>query len=294
MEISVSIGICAHNEEKNIGNLLEKLINQETKKTKINEIIVVSSSTDRTNEIVRNFSKKDERIKLIVQSRREGKASAVNEFIKNANSEVCVLESADTIPLENTIEKLCLPFYDKSIGMTGGHPIPVNDRSTFIGFTGHLIWELHHKIATINPKLGELVAFRNVIDKIPKDTSVDEAWIEAIIRNKGYKVIYVPDAVCYNKAPETIRDFIRQRRRIHTGHLHLKNKLGYSVSTMDIRNIFKAIKELDLQSKEWVYLVGAIILESICNILGWLDYYVLKRNYAVWEMAETTKMVVKK
>jgi len=97
-----------------------------------------------------------------------------------------VLESADTIPLENTIERLCLPFYDEKVGMTSGHPIPVNDKSAFIGFTGHLIWELHHRIALKNPKPGELIVFRNVIDEIPKNTAVDEAWIEALIKKKGY------------------------------------------------------------------------------------------------------------
>ena len=292
--ISVSIGICAYNEEKNIGRLLDALLNQRTEKIRIDEIIVVSSgSTDRTDEIVREFSEIDERIKLITQPRREGKASAVNEFIRNASGDVCVLESADTVPLENTIEKLCLPFYDENVGMTGGHPIPVNDKSTFIGFAGHLIWELHHRIALKSPKLGELVAFRNIIDGIPKNTAVDEAWIEALIKRKGYKVVYVPDAIVYNKAPETIGDFIKQRRRIHAGHLHLKRELGYSVSTMSIRGIIDVIRELNLTPKEKLYLVGAMMLEGISRVLGWLDYYVLKKDHVVWDIAKTTKEVVK-
>ena len=289
--ISVSIGICAYNEEKNIGRLLEALLNQRTDKIKIKEIIVISSgSTDRTNEIVKEFAEKDQRIQLITQPRREGKASAVNEFIKNASSDICVLESADTIPLKNTIEKLCLPFCDEEVGMTGGHPIPVNDKSTFMGFVGNLLWELHHKIALENPKLGELVAFRNIIDEIPKNTAVDEAWIEAIIRKRGYKVVYVPEATCYNKAPETISDFLRQRRRIYAGHLHLKKSLGYSVSTINALKILKLIlKDLNLNPKEVLFTFGAIVLELVGRVLGWYDYYIKKKNHVVWEVATTTK-----
>jgi cellulose synthase/poly-beta-1,6-N-acetylglucosamine synthase-like glycosyltransferase len=289
--ISVSIGICAYNEEKNIGRLLEALLNQRTEKIKIKEIIVVSSgSTDRTDEIVREFSDKDKRIRLITQPRREGKASAVNEFIKNASGDVCVLESADTIPLKDTIEKLCLPFYDEKVGMTGGRPIPVNDRSTFMGFVGHLLWDLHHKIALENPKLGELVAFRNVIDGIPKNTAVDEAWIEAIIRKKGYKVVYVPEAICYNKAPETISDYLRQRRRIYAGHLHLKHSLDYSVSTMNAFKILKLIlNDLNPNPKDILYTFGAMTLEFVGRVLGWYDYYIKKKDHVVWEVATTTK-----
>ena len=292
--ISVSVGICAHNEEKNMKNILKALICQNTKKIKISEIIVISSgSTDRTNEIVANFSKLDNRIKLVIQPKREGKASAVNEFIRNANSKILVLESADTIPCKDTVERLCLPFYDEKVGMTGGRPIPVNDRFTFIGFAGHLVWELHHRISMISPKFGEIIAFRNVVREIPKYTAVDEAWIEAIIKKKGYKVVYVPKAIVYNKAPETIADFIKQRRRIYAGHLHLKKELGYSVSTMNVKEIIRVIRDLNLTSREKFYLTGAIMFESFSRMLGLLDYYIFKKNHVVWDIAKTTKEVYK-
>jgi len=291
----VSVGICAYNEEKNIGKLLNALLNQNVNKIRIDEIIVVSSgSTDRTNDIVKEYSKVDKRVVLITQSRREGKASAVNEFLKNASNKICVLESADTFPLEDTIERLCLPFLNKKVGMAGGHPIPINDSTTFMGFVGHLLWDLHHKISLETPKLGELVAFRNVIDGIPKDTAVDEAWIEAKMRMMGYEVVYVPDAICYNKAPETIGDYLRQRRRIHAGHIHLKKTLGYAVSTMNTKKIIKyVIKDTKPNPKTIGYTLGAMLLEAVGKLLGLYDYYVRKKNHAVWETVESTKELMK-
>jgi len=182
-KISVSVGICAYNEERDIGRLLERLLNQKTDIVDIREIIVVSSgSTDRTDEIVKAFSKRDSRVKLVTQPRRMGKASAVNEFLKRASGDVCVLESADTIPAQDAVEKLCRPFLDPRVGMTGGRPIPLNDEGTFIGFVGRLLWWLHHRISVRNPKLGELIAFRRVISSIPEDVVVDECYIEAVIK----------------------------------------------------------------------------------------------------------------
>ena len=289
--ISISVGICAYNEEKNIGRLLRALLNQETNKIRIKEIIVISSgSTDRTNEIVREFTKLDQRIRLITQPKRMGKASAVNEFLKNAEGDVCVLESADTVPAKNALEKLCIPFRDKTVGLTGGRPIPTNDRNSFIGFAGHLIWELHHRISLKNPKFGEFIAFRNIIDRIPEKTAVDEAWIEALIKKKGYRVVYVPEAICYNTAPQNLRDFIKQRRRIYYGHLHLKKEMRYEVSTVNLKNIIDALKGMNLKPKEWIYLGGAVFLEGISRFLGFLDY-LLKRDHFIWDIAESTKDV---
>jgi len=92
--MKISIGICVYNEGKNIGNLLESLMQQELKNHAITEIIVVSSgSTDNTEEIVKEFSKKDDRVKLIRQEKREGKASAVNVFLEKSKEEIVVSSS---------------------------------------------------------------------------------------------------------------------------------------------------------------------------------------------------------
>ncbi len=64
--MNISIGICAYNEEKNIGNLLKRLISIKPKKANIKEIIIVSDgSIDKTNEIIKNFQKRSKKIKAI-------------------------------------------------------------------------------------------------------------------------------------------------------------------------------------------------------------------------------------
>lgn len=290
--LEVTIGICAYNEEKNIGKLLQSLLNQKTiEEIHIREILVVSSaSKDRTDEIVNNFMSTDKRIHLLIQEKREGKASAVNFILKNATCDIIVLASADILLLEYTIEKLVLPFFDETIGMTGGHPIPIDKKNTFIGFAVHLLWDLHHKLALKEPKLGEIIAFRNIIRKIPVDTAVDEAAIEAIIRKNGLKLHYVAEALIYNKGASNVDDFLRQRRRIYAGHLHLKKNSGYAASSMSITNLGAIILEtLSLNPKVIFWTGGAIVLEFYGRLLGMYDFYIVKKNPYVWEIAKTTK-----
>jgi cellulose synthase/poly-beta-1,6-N-acetylglucosamine synthase-like glycosyltransferase len=281
----------AYNEEKNIGRLLQALLEQQTASCVIEEIIVLASGcTDNTESIVRDFATRDARIKLLTQVRREGKASAVNLFLRNARCDILVSATGDTVPEPNTIQRLVEPFTDPDVGMTGGRPIPVNDPSTFMGFTAHLLWELHHQISLNNPKLGELTAFRRVFHRIPVDSAVDEANMEPLIRGQGFRLRYVPDAIVHNRGPDTVRDFLKQRRRIFAGHLRMQEEQGYSVSTLSIGRIGRALLRCPRRHwRFWWWTPASVGLEVYGRLLGWIDYRFKKRNHAIWEVAASTK-----
>jgi cellulose synthase/poly-beta-1,6-N-acetylglucosamine synthase-like glycosyltransferase len=289
--INCSIGIMAYNEAANIGFLLESLIKQKLSSVIINKIVVVSSgSTDKTNEIVRQYCSKNRRIRLFIQEERKGKARAINDFLNLARDEIVIISSADILPEIDTIENLLTPFSDPNVGMTGVRPLPTNDPNKFIGFAVHLLWKLHHLISLETPKLGEMIAFRNIIDKIPGDSAVDEATIESIITRRGYKLKYVPEAIVRNKGPQNIKDFIVQRRRIFTGHLWLKRKTGYSVSTNEIFKILRLIPNaIEFKPKFILWTLGVIFLEFLARCLGSFDIYILNKNPFIWQPALTTK-----
>ena len=288
---NVSIGIMVYNEESNIGKLLDAVIRQRLDGNILKEIIVVASGcTDRTVDIVKAFQKKDKRIYLYEQEKREGKSSAINLFIFKASGNILVIESGDTIPQEGTLNMLVAPFANSIIGMTGARPIPVNSKNTFIGFVVHLMWDIHHRIALKTPKLGELIAFRNIVKKISCESAVDEASIESIIVNAGYKLQYVQDAIVINKGPDNISDFIKQRRRIAAGHIHLSKTEKYRVSTMYPWKIFGLIiRNHQWRFRETIWTIGAIGLEFIGRLLGYYDYVIRGRNPFIWDIASSTK-----
>lgn len=289
--IPISIGVMAYNEEKNIKALLERLLNQKLSHFFIKEIIVVSSAcTDKTDEIVADLALKHPVVELIKEKERKGKYSSINIFLKKAKSKILVLESADTLPTENTIERLCLPLLNKRIGITGTHPIPKNKKNTFPGYIVNFEWQLLHQISFREPKFGEMMAFRKVLDKIPA-TAVDEEEIVRIIKSKGYKGKYVPKAVVYNYGPETITDIIKQRRRTYAGHRALQ-KRGYKVPTIKNLNILKLV--LKTKNKKILWTFGAVIVETYARLLGFLDYSVFKKKHIIWDISKTTKNDLKR
>jgi glycosyltransferase involved in cell wall biosynthesis len=287
-----SVGIMAYNEEANIADAIAAILSQPLACAEIAELIVVASGCeDRTCEIVEEIAEGDSRVRLIVQERREGKASAINLFIAAAHSPVLLMVGADVLVREGTLDALLHHFQDPTVGMIGGHPIPVNSEATFLGHSVHLQWRLHDRIAREFPKLGEIVAFRNVVPSIPVDTPVDEISIQAIVVQLGYQLVYEPDAVVYNRGPTTVTDFLRQRRRIYAGHLRVRDQQGYSASTMSSRRVVRALRGSGSFAgvRAAVWSVGTVGLEATARGLGRYDV-IRGRPQHVWAMCPTTKL----
>jgi hypothetical protein len=281
----------AYNEEENISHAIHAILAEPLTSGDILEVVVVASGcSDRTTEIVAELARHEPRVKLIVQEHRAGKASAINLFISAARAPVLVMVNGDNIVGAGSLDALVRHFHDRNVGMVGGHPMPVNDQGTFLGYAVHLVWLLHDRIARDTPKLGELVAFRNVVSRIPVDTAVDEISIQAIITELGLALVYEPAAVVFNRGPGTLRDFLAQRRRIYAGHLRIARNQGYSASTMSVTRVGRALVQSEVlrivQLASW--LAGTVMLEGAARTLGWYDVLV-GRSHHVWSAITSTK-----
>jgi biofilm PGA synthesis N-glycosyltransferase PgaC len=290
-----SVGVMAYNEEMNIRRTLRAVLEQESRRTCVEEVIVVASGcTDNTVAIVREVMQSDTRVQLIVQEKREGKASAINLFLQRASSPVLALVGADIIPEKDALERLCAYFADEAVGMVGARPVPVNDQDTFTGHAAHLLWRLHDTLARRSPKLGEVVAFRNVVSSVPTDTAVDELSLQVDIAKRGLRMVYVPEAVVYNKGPMTIRDFLKQRRRIYAGHLLIRSQEKYEASTMSAGAVLRALAvnapEFAGSPRQVLWTIGTIGLEALARFQGGYDVK-SKRSHHVWQAVASTKTI---
>jgi GGDEF domain-containing protein len=200
------------------------------------------------------------------------------------------MTGADVSVKEGSLDALLRHFHDPTVGMVGGHPIPVNDEDALVGYTVHLLWRLHDQLSRSAAKLGEIVAFRNVVPSIPSDSAVDEISIQALITQLGYRLVYEPRAIVYNRGPTTVRDFLRQRRRIYAGHLNVQQQQGYSASTMSAARVLGALMRLGPFTSPRVawWTLGAMGLEATARVLGRYDH-LRRRQHHIWQMVETTK-----
>lgn len=288
---TISIGVCAYNEEKNIRSSIESILSQPLSGFTLKEVIVVSSaSTDRTDSIVRELAKKDPRIRLIVQKDREGKTSAVNLFMSQAKGGILVLVNADNRLGPGSLQKLIEPFSDQKVGAVGGHPCPTNPRDTTIGFAVYLLWAMHHQLSLVHPKLGELIAFRNVGLHIPGRQSTDEDYIRMEMERKGYRTVYAPDAIVLNRGPETLEDFWKQRVRVNIGEKYMNARFAYTVPTWDMRFLFPSMISLLKENRGYLdKFAVSMVLELAVRVYASVYVKLDKGDQSVWAVAETTK-----
>ncbi|MEA2687589.1 MAG: poly-beta,6-N-acetyl-D-glucosamine synthase [Candidatus Eremiobacteraeota bacterium] len=296
-ERAVVVGIMAYNEAANIGRTLRS-IQEQSIAARISRIMVVASGcTDDTCAIVVRIAAADPRVVLIEERVRAGKTVAINTFLSAIHEPIAVIPSADLILEPETLKHLIAPLDDPRVGMVGAHPIPTNDPGTFIGFAVQLMWELHHRIASVEPKMGELVAFRNQLTLLDPAVLSDELSVENQIRAAGLRVQYAPGARVYNRGPETLREFVVQRERWCVANMQTARDFDTAVSTLSVRNVLRAVRQLVAQTRprlDWLLL--AALLEAWCRLRAYASFTILGRadRYRVWEPLRSTKTVAPK
>src|SRR5947207_2538393 len=91
---SVSFGIPAYNEEKNIAFLIKDVLSQKNNNWILKEIIVVDdASSDRTIAKVKSFAKAP--VKIIVHKKRSGKTAAFKDMIEAFKGDILIQFDAD-------------------------------------------------------------------------------------------------------------------------------------------------------------------------------------------------------
>jgi len=294
MAPTIAIGVMAHNEEANIARLLDSILEQSALDRIARVMVVASGCTDRTCEIVESFCRRDGRIELVVENERGGKVLAINAFMTSSPEPILAVSGADMIYTPETIEALIAPFDDPDVGMVGSHPVPLNDPKKFVGFAVTLLWKLHHEISLITPKMGELIAFRNVFRGLDPDMLADEVQIERGIRAVGFRVAYAPGAIVCNRGPETVREFVAQRSRWVAHNLQVQRKHRYAVSTWQsstLRRAALAVWKADHPRLDWF--LGTAALEMYCRLKGILARPTpTGRDGRLWEQQASTKDVV--
>lgn len=293
--LPTAIGITVYNEEQNLDALLAIVTSERGPHADVRQIVVVSSgSTDRTVAIARAWAARDARVEVAIDEERRGKATAVNQFLERLRPEirVCVLSGGDMRPRTGCFDALVAPFADPSVGMTGAHPVPTNPSAAWVDKIVHLQWALHHQLALRAPKMGELVAFRPDVPPLDPETVVDEAWLETVAIGRGQRLVYVPDAVVWNRGPSRLRELLDQRRRVFCGHLWLHGTRQYDVSSFYPDRIARAaLDHLRARPADAPAMMVAGLAELAGRTLGTIDYLRGEKPF-VWQSIESSKEAI--
>jgi cellulose synthase/poly-beta-1,6-N-acetylglucosamine synthase-like glycosyltransferase len=288
----VAVLIPTHND----GGTIEPLLRRVLSEPGVGDVVVVASGCDDdTVSLVSEAAAGDPRVQLFVEAERSGKAAAINFGMDHRlRLPFVVIISGDVLPEPGAISLLTSALAQPGVGLAGGRPVPDNPPSTAMGHASHMLWRLHHRLALQQPKLGEMIAIRTeAVVALPR-TSVDEACFQSLLETAGWKARYVPEALVSNRGPCTVRDFVRQRRQIHTGHLWLRHREHYSVPSLRLGLLLRefwrdlADEPQGRSPRPLAFTAGTVALEATARLLARLDYLKGREN-VVWAMVKSTK-----
>lgn len=281
-----------HNDGANIGPLLRTLLAEPC----VGEVFVVASACDdETVPTVKEIAAADGRVRLHEEEIRSGKAAAVNLGIEHITLAFVVVVSGDVLPHPGAVSRMVDALRRPGVGLAGGRPLPVNSEDTFVGYAVHLLWRLHHRLALEQPKIGEAIAMRReAVRPLPADSSVDEPWFQALLQKDGWIPAYVPDAIIANRGPGTVRDFVKQRRQVHTGNLWLNRRQAYKVPSLRPlllaaelgRDLFDDRRRLRPMGLAWT--AGAVGMEAWARMGARVNYFSGRERH-VWDMVQSAK-----
>jgi poly-beta-1,6-N-acetyl-D-glucosamine synthase len=189
------------------------------------EVLVIDDgSTDATAAIVAalNFPW----LKLLRQPKNAGKSAALNRGLAVARHDLIVTLDADSYLYGNALQHLveryvCDPGKTRAVA---GAMLVRNSRSNWV--TRMQEWDYFHGIAATKRVQslyhGTLVA-QGAFSIYDRQTLLDVGgWEDCVgedivltwsLLSAGWRVGHAEDAVCFTNAPETLRQFLRQRQR---------------------------------------------------------------------------------
>lgn len=216
----ISILISAYNEEKVIARRIENIANQEYEPGKMELIIGSDSSTDGTNQIVKEFITKYNWIKFYEFDRRRGKAAVINDLVQNATGDVLVFTDANTEFESGSIRTLVKGFQDRRVGGISGKLKLVESAHNSPSNTKEIrYWDLEVKIKELEGKAGILIGANGAIFSIRRELFVtlpvakpitDDLFLTLSVIDKGFKFLYNVKAIAYE---ETARDLLIEFNR---------------------------------------------------------------------------------
>lgn len=249
----LSLIIAAYNEEKNIRKKLINSISLEYPKNKLEIIVASDCSTDKTDNIVKEFERHG--VVLARLPERRGKTAAQNSAVQLATGDILVFSDAPTIYREDCLLKLVRNFNDNAVGCVTGEIIYVNETDSKIGEGGSLYWKYESWLKQMESNLGSVLGAAGCIYAMRRAlyTPFEEGYISDLVSplkliltgqsldddfltpirvylTSKVRSVMEAEAIAYEATSRSTSEEIRMRSRVTTraisGLLHMRRILN--------------------------------------------------------------------
>lgn len=264
----VSFLIGARNEEAVIGAKLENTLALDYPADKLEVMVVSDASTDRTDDIVRDFAQRGVILSHVPDGR--GKVNALNASVPATTGEILVFSDADSDYAPDVLRKLVRNFADPAVGAVTGEERRVAAASGQGSGEG-LYARLDNQIKRLEGQTGSMVmvnggffAIRRTLYPALDPHLIHDAIVPCLLKLEGYRTAYEPEAVSVEVYPlDAAGDF---RRRIRTVLQAFYSYLAVPGALNPFRTGWYAFRLFSHRFTRW-FVLPWLVVALLANIL---------------------------
>jgi cellulose synthase/poly-beta-1,6-N-acetylglucosamine synthase-like glycosyltransferase len=215
----ISISIPVHNEAAVIADTLEQILAVDYPPARRQVLVVSDASTDGTDDIVTRFAARG--VELVRLPERQGKTGAENAARPLLIGEIIINTDASVRIDAAAVKHLVAAFADPSVGVASGRDISVSnidDRANpgEQAYVGYDMWvrDLETHLSGIVGASGCLYAIRRDLHMQSMPDGLSRDFGSALVaRERGFRAVSVPAAICYVPRIASLRREYRRKVR---------------------------------------------------------------------------------
>ncbi len=218
---SVSLLIPALNEEAHLGEKLRNSLALAYPADRLEIVVASDGSTDRTNAIAESFAPRG--VRLIAMERNLGKSAMLGRVVPQLRGEITVFSDASSELDAQALRVLTQSFADPRVGCVSGlYRLKGDARGEGEG----LYWRYETFIKRQEGRLhsilgahGAFYAIRRALFEAPGATAInDDYLIPMRIVARGFRAVYEPRALAWERELASVEGEFARRRRIAAGN----------------------------------------------------------------------------
>lgn len=271
---TVSFIVAAYNEEDCIEKKALNSLELNYPKEKMEFIFITDGSTDNTHSILLKYPS----IQVFHSPERKGKSAALNRAASIAKNDILIFSDANTILNKNACVNISRHYYFKETGGVAGEKKVISGPGSKneVGHGEGLYWKYESLLKKLDSDFysvvgaaGELFSLRRKLyEPVAENVILDDFIISMKVAEKGYRVIYEPNAYAMELPSFSLKDERKRKIRIAAGGFQAMKMLPGSLNVW--KNFKLSFLYISHRVLRWTVSPLGLILALIANLVLFL------------------------
>ena len=261
--------IASYNEADILREKISNTLSLSYPDKKLSIVFVTDGSSDNSPQIINEYSS----IKLLHSPERKGKIHAMHRAMQQVTTDITIFTDANTFLNKDALINIARHYADSSVGAVAGEKrVQINESADATAAEG-FYWKYESALKKWDAELysvvgaaGELFSIRtDLYIPVAPDTVLDDFMISLRIAEKGYRIVYEPEAYALETPSDNIKEELKRKIRIAAGGIQSVLRLKSLLNPFE--NFVLSFQYISHRVLRWTITPFLLILAFLLNIV---------------------------